>query len=267
MFDPSYWPFFFVSILGAIVANATGAGGGIVFVPAFTIAGLDQQSIIATSFAIQCFGMTAGMIAWHRYSNKKAVYKEWKPWGNYKNWTIRFAIPSIIGIVIGQYLFKPQSIEQINIIFKSFSFLFGLAILATCMTFLAANQHNLSTESILTRRKWVKQLALPIGFIGGLITAWLSIGVGELVAVLLIILRFPIAMAITIAVSVSAISVWVGIQYHLWITNTIEYKVLVFAAPAAVIGGTVAKYLANAMPPVWLKGFIGCWILISAILV
>ena len=59
-----YWHFFLLGIGGAVAANSTGAGGGIVFIPAFTSLGLNGLDALGTSIAIQCFGMTAGSISW-----------------------------------------------------------------------------------------------------------------------------------------------------------------------------------------------------------
>ena len=56
--------FVLLGVVGAIFANATGAGGGVIFVPIFNQLNLASTEIVATSFAIQCFGMVAGSIAW-----------------------------------------------------------------------------------------------------------------------------------------------------------------------------------------------------------
>jgi uncharacterized membrane protein YfcA len=101
--------------------------------------------------------------------------------------------------------------------------------------------------------------------IGGVNTAWLSIGVGELIAVMLILMRYPVRMAVGVAVSVSAISVWVGVQRYLWQEPVIDWNVLMFAGPAALIGGTVAKRVVAFFSPVQLKMFIATWILVSAL--
>ena len=62
LFD--YGGFVFLGLLGAIFANATGAGGGVVFIPFFNQLEFSSVTSIATSFAIQCCGMTAGAITW-----------------------------------------------------------------------------------------------------------------------------------------------------------------------------------------------------------
>jgi hypothetical protein len=59
-----YSGFALLGVIGAIFANATGAGGGVVFVPFFNQLDFSVTTSVATSFAIQCCGMTAGAITW-----------------------------------------------------------------------------------------------------------------------------------------------------------------------------------------------------------
>jgi len=260
-----YWFIFPLALLGAIVANATGAGGGVVFVPAFHFLGIEQSSIFATSFAIQCFGMTAGMLAWWRLSKQKVASEnivERELWSCYSHLIWRLALPSIVGVLVGQYLVKPGSADQVTSMFKLFSFAFGLAILATTYLIWRDRRRQVTAVTLSTTFYFVGTIT---AFVGGVITAWLSVGVGELVAVLLILMRFPVRLAIGVAVSVSAISVWFGVQYYIWVEPVINFDVLVFAAPAALIGGTVAKRVVSLFTPIQLKVFIATWILISAV--
>jgi uncharacterized membrane protein YfcA len=75
----NYSLFTFLGTLGAIFANATGAGGGVVFIPMFTKLNFSEQQSIATSFAIQCFGMTAGAVTWwHHYQTEKTQLRLWQ---------------------------------------------------------------------------------------------------------------------------------------------------------------------------------------------
>ncbi|MCH2189679.1 MAG: sulfite exporter TauE/SafE family protein [Gammaproteobacteria bacterium] len=268
MFDLSYWPFFAIAIVGAIVANSTGAGGGIVFVPAFNMLGIDSDAIIATSFAIQCFGMTAGTIAWHQNARANLIASGSDPLRTktYSRYWIIIAvcsIPAAGGVLLGQYVFSLDSADQIKGVFKSFSFLFGISILLTTAYLLRSS--NAKTGVIAIDGRVTRVLLIVIGLIGGLITAWLSVGVGELIAVALILLRYPVRFAIGVAVSVSAFSVWAGIHYHVFVEPMIHYGILAFAAPAAAIGGTVAKYLVAHFSPVQVKVFIAIWILLSAV--
>ena len=278
MVDFSYWPFFFLAILGAIVANATGAGGGVVFVPAFNMLNVGPESIIATSFAIQCFGMTAGTLAWRKYAatQRNVVYSSGSDhlsenpnsssnndvWQQYWPLVAVFAVPAVFGVLLGQYVFALNSAAEVKLVFKGFSVLFGISILLT--TAYIVKTKRLHAKTIQFSQS-LYLIAMSIGVVGGMVTAWLSIGVGELVAVMLILMRFPVRLSIGVAVSVSAICVWVGVQKYLWLTQTIDLNVLVFAAPAAVIGGTIAKRIVSFFSPVQLKIFIAVWILISAI--
>lgn len=259
--DLSYWYFFLLALFGAIVANSTGAGGGVVFVPAFTMLGLSAESIVATSFAIQCFGMTAGTIAWYRHARQQQI-SEVLVWESYTPFILWFSIPSIIGVVIGQSLLDPGSPDEVKGLFKLFSIVFAFSILLTT-AYLVKVQHRM-LPPILAGYAF-KALFVIVGLIGGMITAWLSIGVGELVAVLLILMRYPVRMAVGVAVSVSAVSVWVGVQKYLWVEPTIDTAVLLFAGPAAAVGGTLAKRVIAWFTPVQLKLFIAVWILISAL--
>ncbi len=72
-----YAPFSLLGLLGAIFANATGAGGGVVFIPAFQQLGVSEAQSVATSFAIQCFGMTMGSIVWLKHA-RRCEFPDWK---------------------------------------------------------------------------------------------------------------------------------------------------------------------------------------------
>jgi uncharacterized membrane protein YfcA len=101
--------------------------------------------------------------------------------------------------------------------------------------------------------------------VGGGITAWLSIGVGELVAVYLIIRRFNVTFAIAAAVILSALTVWGGIIFHLLITQAIYWPVVLFAGAGAIVGGILAKQLVLYFSAKNLKLFFAGWIFILGI--
>lgn len=262
--DFSYWYFFLLALFGAVVANATGAGGGVVFVPAFSMLGLTPESIIATSFGIQCFGMTAGTLAWNRHARLQVQTTQTQTivWKRYWDHIIWFSVPACIGVVLGQYFLELESPQQVKQVFKWFSIAFALSIFAT--TFYIV-KYQRSKQDPLDVTLWLRSLFVLLGLLGGVVTAWLSIGVGELVAVMLILMRYPVRMAVGVAVSVSAISVWIGVQKYIWLEPSINLDVLMFAGPAALIGGTVAKRVVAFFSPVQLKLFIATWIFISAL--
>ena len=59
-----------IGVIGAIIANASGTGGGVVFVPLFNVMhdlrvmDLDPLRVTAVSMGIQAFGMSVGALRW-----------------------------------------------------------------------------------------------------------------------------------------------------------------------------------------------------------
>lgn len=104
-----------------------------------------------------------------------------------------------------------------------------------------------------------------IAFLVGIITAWLSVGVGELVAVYLILRGFNVTSAIASAVILSAFTVWSAVIYHLMVSQAIYWNVLLFAGAGAIVGGIVAKRVVLYFSVVKLKIFFATWILIMGI--
>ena len=122
-----YGQFFFLGLAGAIVANSTGAGGGIVFIPAFTSMGVIGVSALGTSLAIQCFGMTAGSLSWlysmysQRLDGKGALQLIYQL-------LVLSGISAVLGMLSAQYYFSPP-VLPIEEIFKYFSIFFGIVLL------------------------------------------------------------------------------------------------------------------------------------------
>jgi uncharacterized membrane protein YfcA len=142
--------------------------------------------------------------------------------------------------------------------FGIFSIGLALAIFATAFL--------LSNQGFNTQLFKVDYIVLPvIALVGGGITAWLSIGVGELVAVYLIIRRFNVTLAIAAAVILSALTVWGGIVFHLLITQAIYWPVVFFAGAGAIVGGILAKQLVLYFSAKNLKLFFAGWIFILGV--
>ncbi len=246
----SYWLFSLLGVIGAIFANSTGAGGGVIFIPMFAQLNFTEQQSIATSFAIQCFGMTAGAVTWshHYYSQKRDL----RLWQGYKRIISVTSVSAIISL-IGVFAFHISSPTSLHISFSWFSLLLGLFII---LTVYLLKPHRERSQIYL-----FDYIALIfIGFFGGALTAWLSVGVGELLVIYLILRRFDINMAVSSAVVVSAISVWGAIGL---VHQDVYWQVLIFAGPSAVLGGIFAKTLVTHMSATRLKLFFGLWLLMT----
>jgi uncharacterized membrane protein YfcA len=208
-----YMWFSLLGVVGAIFANATGAGGGVIFVPFFNQLNFDAGTTVATSLAIQCCGMTAGALTWWAFYKKSCSGNP--HWSGLKIallLTVPFSIAGIWAAQSYQYwVAEVTSADALHVSFGVFSIILSLAIFAT-IPLLKKLDFKQSLNSI-------DFIALPtIGFFGGVVTAWLSIGVGELVAVFLIIRGFNVTFAIALAVILSAFSVWAGVIYHVFVT-------------------------------------------------
>ncbi len=280
-----YGAFFLLGIVGAIFANSTGAGGGVVFVPFFNQLMISSDQIIATSFAIQCCGMTAGALSWHRHYKKVTgnltkpqvsvdervkvsnlatdvrLMEEGGQWQSLVK-TLLFTTPfSVLGIWVAQYaVYDLTGLVQsgLPLYFGIFSIFLGLAILGS-IPIMRRARVRLSLDN-------ADKVALTvIGFLGGMVTAWLSVGVGELVAVYLILRGFNTSFSIAVAVILSAFSVHSGVYYHIFISHDIYWQILIFAGAGAVVGGLIAKHVVLWFSPPKLKVFFATWVLFMGI--
>lgn len=250
-----YAPFALLGLVGAIFANSTGAGGGVVFIPMFDQLGFADSRAVATSFGIQCFGMTAGALTWWlHYRRHKLDLHLWRPLLPAVAVTLPFSVAGI-WLVYGGSLQTPASLEKT---FGVFSIVLGAAILLTVYLVPRGHEHSRLTGLDYTA------LSL-IGLGGGIITAWLSVGVGEIMATYLILRRFDVTMSVAAAVMVSALSVWSALPQHALLQPEVHWPVLLFAGPAAVIGGILARVLVTHLSARKLKIFFGAWVLIMGL--
>lgn len=254
-----YFGFFFLGIAGAIAANSTGAGGGVVFVPSFQALGIEMPQVIATSFAIQCFGMTVGSLSWLAFFNGTDKQRTEKPGLLYD--ALLYSAPfSILGLCLVQYA-GLMPIASIHVIFSVFSLIFGLVVLFHCFYLGARSSHR----GVIALTKFEAILIAFCSFIGGIITAWISVGVGEILAVILLLRGFSVMFSVAAGVIVSAITVIAGVPLFIE-QQLIVTEVLLFAAPGAMVGGVVARYIAQALGAKKLKFLLGTWILMVGIL-
>jgi uncharacterized membrane protein YfcA len=255
-----YGHFFIIGLFAATIANATGAGGGIVFLPAFVLLGLSVPQALATSFAIQCFGMTSGSLTWLalvRRESYRESRKEDHCWGQLNSVLWLALPPALCGLLLAQKV-MPTPPFNVHYLFSAFSIVIGLLMLYRLRLTGKTGSPSLKLSQ--------KALIVLSSFIGGIITWWLSIGVGEILAIVLLMVGFNIRFSITVAVIVSAASVWLALPHYLNLADTINYKVLLFAAPAALFGGFIARHLAVAISAVRLKMALSLWITLSGLL-
>ena len=270
------WFFVPVGILGAIIANATGTGGGVVFVPVF--AALQDGAImvpdallsllpqnanqgVAVSFTIQCFGMSVGSLTWaHAIFVKDSL--KWDEKVAPHTLLALTATPLATGLpalLLTQALLEVDG-AQLIVWFKFFSLTLGTILLI--FTWVQRRQ------SALTRRLTVGPgelwVLLGIGVVGGMVTALFSVGIGEFLAIYLILRRFPTKVAIAVAVWVSVVCVMTGFWDN-YFAGLVRLEIALIAIPGALLGGFLAKGIASLLGSLWLKTAASIWIIASSL--
>ncbi len=254
-----YIAYTFLGVVGAIFANATGAGGGVVFIPAFEHLNFSGAQSVATSFGIQCLGMATGAIAWTRFYRKEQQTGNGLRWQPFVKIVAIVSPCSVAGLwwIYSAHVPAPGSLSWL---FATFSIVLGIGILATSLWF------KPKTDWTRVTLPWADMLPLAlIGLLGGAITAWLSVGVGEVLAIYLILRRYDAIIAVASAVVVSAVTVLSGIAEHLFINPQLFAEVVMFAGPGAVIGAILARRLASRMPVLQLKLLFSIWVLLMGL--
>ena len=260
-----FWPFSLVGLAGALVANSTGVGGGVVFVPVFSMLresgtlALSPDAAVGVSFAIQCFGMTIGGLTWlNRYYRVDVSPAEIAHRPLVGSIIFRVLATALPAMLVTQFALRIDG-DFAFLLFKLFSISLGSLLLIQVLFF---RQPARDRDSLSERDR----LALPlIGAAGGVATAMFSVGVGELLALALFLRRYPVDVCVSTAVIASAISVWTGVVFHILAGNLV-WEILVFAAPAVAIGGFLARRLAHALGAYRLKLMTSIWIVGSSLI-
>jgi len=255
-----------VGVIGAIIANTSGTGGGVVFVPVFnalrewSIMDLQPLQVVGVSMGIQSFGMTMGALRWtdrlYHQPPPEPLHALVRPRDFF---AVAFSVLSlsIPTMLLTQRMtaFDPHAVLMG---YKAFSILFGLALIITTWTVNVARPERESLERV----DLIVLLLLAVP--GGALTALFSVGVGELVALYLFIRHYPVVLCTGAACLISSISVISGAIWHVE-AGTIQWEVVLLAGPAAALGGFLARPIALWLGAKRLKTIDGGWIVLSAL--
>jgi uncharacterized membrane protein YfcA len=249
-------------VLGAVIANTSGTGGGVVFVPVFNalrehgIMTLDPLRVTAASMAIQCFGMTMGGLRHQPVPAASSQEVRVRP-RDYAMVILAVLALSLPAMLAMQRLAMVDG-HLILLGYKIFSIFLGLALIITTWTI----NHNRPERARL--EKVDIAILLLIAIPGGALTALFSVGVGELVALYLFIRHYPVLLCTGTACVISSVSVLAGSIWHIQI-GTIPWEVVLLAGPAAALGGFLARPIALWLGARKLKTLDGAWIVLSAL--
>ena len=256
-----------IGVLGAAIANTSGTGGGVVFVPVFNalrehgVMTLDPLRVTAASMAIQCFGMTMGGLRW----TDRLLHQSAKPSSSLEVCVRPRDFALVIFAVLALSLPAMLAMQRLTTVdgqlillgYKTFSIFLGLALIITTWTI----NNNRPERSRLEK---VDILALLlIALPGGALTALFSVGIGELVALYLFIRHYPVLLCTGAACVISSVSVLAGSIWHIE-SGTIPWEIVLLAGPGAALGGFLARPIALWLGARRLKTLDGAWIILSA---
>lgn len=255
-----------VGIIGAIIANTSGTGGGVVFVPVFNalrelgVMSLSPLAVVGVSMGIQSFGMTMGSLRWTDRLLHQPTPGPLEAQVRLKDFaTVVMAVLALsLPAMLATQRLTDFDQQDVLMAYKGFSILLGLALIAATWTINAARPERVA----LARTDLAVLLALAIP--GGIITALFSVGMGELVALYLFIRHYPVLLCTGAACVISAVSCIAGVVWHIE-AGTVQWEVVLLAAPTAVLGGFLARPIALWLGAKRLKTLDGSWIVLSAL--
>ncbi len=229
------WVFIPVGFAGAVLGNISAVGGGIVFIPVmifvFHLPGLDALII---ALASQSWGMTSGAVGWLQ---KRVVPLR----------ALKLTVPGLLfGSAISSLLIHPSGL-LVKLLFGPVSITLGVLTII-----LSRRSRNSAVLSEIPEKAAVPLFLISL--VGGLITGWVAIGEGELVAALLM-LAYGVNVTSCIGLGVVLLSInSIYLTLIHWILlNGIPWNIAVFTGLGCVFGARLAPYLSRRSNPMVLK--------------
>lgn len=226
------WPLILVGVAGAALGNATAVGGGLIFIPALVFVwGLGPVEALKLALVSQSVGMTSGAFGWLRRGEVP----------------LRALAPTVpplaAGALVSTFLIQPNAL-----LVKG---LFGPVSIAVGLLTLYLLEHR-------SRCRDVPREAYPglaaVAFGGGMLTGWVAIGEGEVVAAYLMLRhgldpRRGIALG-TVLLSVNSILL---AALHAFVLGGVPWEMAAFVMLGCAWGGRLGPFAAQWVGPHKLK--------------
>jgi len=220
----SNWPLIIVGIFGAFIGNVTAIGGGIVFIPALMfVYNVDPVSALKLAFVTQAVGMTSGASGWLRRGEVPLSLLKW-------------TVPSlIVGAAISTFLIHPQPM-LVKGLFGPIAFIAGLLTLITLDR--KGGRMELPANAFVP--------VLLISLVGGLITGWVAIGEGEIIAAFcMLAYGLNANRAIGLGVVLLSINSLLLAFIHGFYFGGVPWELAVFTMLGVLWGGRLGPFLAQ----------------------
>jgi len=229
------WVFIPVGFCGAVLGNISAVGGGIVFIPVIMfLFQLPPVTALKIALASQSCGMTSGAIGWIQ---KRVVPLR----------ALKLTVPGLLlGSSISSLVIHPSTL-LVKLLFGPVSILLGVLTIVL--------SRRLAESA--SRTEIPSNAAFPlfvISLIGGLITGWIAIGEGELVAALLMLV-YGVDVTICIGLGVlllSINSIFLTLLHHFFLGG-IPWHIAAFTGLGCVFGARLAPFLSHRSNPLVLK--------------
>ena len=220
----SHWPLIIVGLLGAFIGNTTAIGGGIVFIPVLMFAyKVDPVSALKLAFVTQAVGMTSGASGWLRRGEVPLPLLKW-------------TVPSLIaGAVISTFLIHPKPM-LVKGLFGPIAFMAGLLTLITLDR--KGGRMALPANALVP--------VMLASLVGGLITGWVAIGEGEIIAAFcMLVYGLNANRAIGLGVVLLSINSILLAFTHSFYFGGVPWELAVFTMLGALWGGRLGPFLAQ----------------------
>lgn len=232
-------PLVAVGFLGAVLGNATAVGGGLVFIPVMVLLyGVSPLVALKLSLATQAFGMTSGALGWLA---RRAVPLRL---------AAAAALPTLAGCTVSAFFLRPSPL-LIKGLFGPVSILIGVLML-----FLLAHRRNSPGQAAPRPASATSPGLLCAAFFGGLLTGWVAIGVGEVVAAYLMLRHGERPeRSIGLGVVLLAVASIYLATLHTTVLGGVPWDMAAFFVLGAVFGARLGPFLSQWISPVRLKLF------------
>ncbi len=240
------WPLVLVGLCGATIGNITAIGGGLVFIPVLLFAyQADPIAALKLSFVTQAVGMTSGALGWLR---RGAVPLRLLAW----------TVPAlIIGALISTFFIRanPMLVKG----------LFGpICLVAGFLTLLTANRKGGLPD---LPPKANAPITL-VSALGGLITGWVAIGEGEIVAAFcMLAYRLDANRALGLGVVLLSLNSILLAGIHGFVLGGVPWDMAIFTILGVLWGGRLGPYLAQWFSSKNAKRLFACVAILDGMLI
>jgi len=216
-------------VLGAFIGNATAIEGGIVFfIPVLMFAyQVDPVSALKLAFVTQAVGMSKGVSGWLRRGEVPLPLLKW-------------TVPALItGTMMSTFLIHPQPM-MVKTLFGPIAFLTGL------LTLITLDRKDGRTELPADARTSI----ILVSFIGGMITGWVAIGEGEIIAAFcMIAYGLNARRAIGLGVVLLSLNSLILAFIHALYFGGVPWDMAAFTLLGVRWGGRLGPFLAQWITP------------------